>query len=250
MHSRPPVLARALPTVRRDAAVAVVLALLIISYGNLISLRPDEVRIDYVWAFILGNLIFVGLLLAWLIRIEGLSLAAVGLTSENAGRSARMGAILAAVAITPVVLFFALSAAVGSGFSRQDIDDTSWGGFFLWAGFKQPVGTSFFEELLFRGVLLAKMTVAWGQRRALLASSAVFALWHLVISYRTIQDTNVASPAGLALVAILASLLGVFVGALFLGYLRQRTGNLAGSLVFHWLVVVAMSGTLFLMSRG
>ncbi len=249
MRIEPRAGARALPAVRRDTAVAVVLALLVIAYGNLISLRPDEVRIDYVWAFILGNLMFVGLLLVWLTRIEGLPLAAVGLASENAGRSALAGALLALVAITPVVLFFAVSAAAGSGVSYQDIDDTSWGGFFLWAGLKQPVGTSFFEELLFRGILLAKMTVAWGQRRALLASGAVFALWHLVISFRTIQDTNVASPAGLALVAILASLAGIFVGALFLGYLRQRTGNLAGSMVFHWLVVVAMNGTLFLMSR-
>ena len=35
----------------------------------------------------------------------------------------------------------------------------------------------------------------------------------------------------------------------FLGLLRQRTGNLAGCMVFHWLVVTAMWGTLFLMSR-
>lgn len=249
MRSGPPAVARALPTARRETAVAVVLSLLIIAYGNFISLRPDAVRIDYVWAFILGNLAFVGLLLVWLTRAEGVSLAAVGLSSENAGRSALTGAALATAAITPVVLFFAVSHALGKGFGYEDVEETSWGGFFLWAGLKQPVGTSFFEELLFRGVLLAKMSVAWGQRRALLASSAVFALWHLVISFRTIQDTNMASSAGLALVAILASLLGVFVGALFLGYLRQRTGNLAGSIVFHWVVVVAMTGTLFLMSR-
>jgi hypothetical protein len=39
------------------------------------------------------------------------------------------------------------------------------------------------------------------------------------------------------------------VGGLFVGLLRQRTANLAGCVVFHWLVVTAMWGTLFLMSR-
>jgi len=56
-------------------------------------------------------------------------------------------------------------------------------------------------------------------------------------------------PPVLAALAQVASLFGLFVGGLFLGLLRQRTGNLAGCVVFHWLVVTAMWGTLFLMSR-
>ena len=56
-------------------------------------------------------------------------------------------------------------------------------------------------------------------------------------------------PPVLAALAQIASLFGLFVGGLFLGLLRQRTGNLAGCMVFHWLVVTAMWGTLFLMSR-
>jgi hypothetical protein len=39
------------------------------------------------------------------------------------------------------------------------------------------------------------------------------------------------------------------LGGLLLGLLRQRTGNLAGCMVFHSLAVTAMWRTLFLMSR-
>jgi membrane protease YdiL (CAAX protease family) len=246
---RPPVLARALPVIRRETAVAVVLALFIIAYGNLLSLRPDDIRTAFDWAFILGGLTLLGLLILWAVRLEGMSLPSMGITSANAGRSALVGAALGAVVILPVVLYFIFPLGLQDGIGYEDLEEETWGGFLLWALVNQPVGTAFFEEVLFRGVLLAKMTIAWGQRQALVASSLTFALWHLVINFRTIQDTEVASPAALAVMAQIASLFGLFVGGLFLGLLRQRSGNLAGCVVFHWLVVTAMSGTLFLVSR-
>jgi len=63
--ARPPVLAGAVPIIGRETVVAVALALLIIVYGNLVSLRPDDIRAGFGWAFmfvlVLGGL-FLGLL--------------------------------------------------------------------------------------------------------------------------------------------------------------------------------------------
>jgi len=246
---RPPTLARALPVVGRETAVAVALALLIIAYGNLLSLRPDHIRAAFDWAFILASLALLGLLILWAVRVEGISLPTLGITSANAGRSALAGAALGAVIILPAVLYFIFPLGLEDGIGYEDVEEQTWGGFLLWALVNQPVGTAFFEEVLFRGVLLAKMTVVWGQRQALVASSLTFALWHLVINFRTIQHTEVATPVALAALAQIASLFGLFLGGLFLGLLRQRTGNLAGCVTFHWLVVTAMTGTLFMMSR-
>ncbi len=229
--------------------IAVALALLIIAYGNLVSLPPDGVRTGFDWAFILGSLTFLALLILWAVRIEGMPLPTLGITSANAGRSALVGAALGAVVILPVVLYFVFPLGLEDGIGYENLEEETWGGFLLWALVSQPLGTAFFEEALFRGVLLAKMTVAWGQRQALVASSLTFALWHLVINFRTIQNTEVASPAALAALAQIGSMFGLVLGGLFLGLLRQRTGNLASCVVFHWLVVTAMSGTLFLMSR-
>ena len=247
--TRPLALGQAIPILSRHAVGALALAALIIAYGNIVSLRPDAWREDYGWAFIAGSLTFVALLLVWLTRSSGISLADIGFTRANAGRSALVGAGLAAAIILPVVIYLAFPIGVEGGIGYQDMEQKTWDGFLLWAGVKEPLGTAFFEEALFRGVLLAKMTLAWGARWALGASALTFALWHLVVSYRTIQDTNAAEPALLASLASVASLLGVFVGGLFLGLLRQRTGNLAGCVAFHWLTVIAMSGTLFLQSR-
>ena len=246
---RPPVLARAFPAVGRETAVALALALLIIAYGNLVSLRPEDIPTAFDWALTLGNLTFLALLILWAVRIEGMPLPTMGITSANAGRSALVGAALGAVVILPVVLYFIFPLGLDNDIGHEGIEEETWGGFLLWTFLHQPLGTDLFEEVLFRGVLLAKMTVAWGQRQALVASSLTFALWHLVINFRTIQDTDVASPAALAAMAQIASMFGLLAGGLFLGLLRQRTGNLAGCIVFHWLVVTAMWGTLFLMSR-
>jgi membrane protease YdiL (CAAX protease family) len=246
---RPPIQASALPLIGRETAIAVALALLIIAFGNLVSLPPDGVRTGFDWAFILGSLTFLALLILWAVKIEGMPLPALGITSADAGRSALVGAALGAVVIFPVVLYFIFPLGLEDGIGYENLEEETWGGFLLWALVHQPLGTAFFEEVLFRGVLLAKMTVAWGQRQALVASSLTFALWHLIINFRTIQNTDVASPAALAALAQTASMFGLFLGGLFLGLLRQRTGNLAACVAFHWLVVTAMSGTLFVISR-
>ncbi len=73
--------------------------------------------------------------------------------------------------------------------------------------------------------------------------------WHVVINYRTIQETNVGDDPVLAGLAQVGQLAGLLVGGLFLSFLRQRTGNLSGPIVFHWLIVVAMTATLFALSR-
>jgi membrane protease YdiL (CAAX protease family) len=245
----PAIRVSALPLIGRETAIAVALALLIIAYGNLISLRPDDIGTTLDWTLTLGSLVFLGLLVLWAVRIEGMPLPTMGITSANAGRSALVGAALGVVVILPVVLYFIFPLGLENGIGYEDLEEETWGGFLVWALVNQPVGTAFFEEVLFRGVLLAKMTVAWGQRQALVASSLTFALWHLVINFRTIQGSEVASPVGLAVLAQTASLFGLFLGGLFLGLLRQRTGNLAACVAFHWLVVTAMNGTLFLIAR-
>jgi membrane protease YdiL (CAAX protease family) len=188
---RAPVLARAIPTMGRDAAIAVALALVIITYGNLVSLPPDGVRTGFGWAFVSGSLGFLALLVLWAVRVGGMPLSTLGIISANAGRSALVGAALGAVVILPVVLYFAFPLGLDNGIDPEGVREETWGGFLSWALVHQPLGTSLFEEVLFRGVLLAKMTVAWGQRQALVASSLTFALWHLVINFRTIHGTEV-----------------------------------------------------------
>jgi len=79
------------------------------------------------------------------------------------------------------------------------------------------------EELFFRGYLLSRLEERWPSRRrllgapvglALLVSSALFALGHLVV---------IPNPQRLA----------VFFPALVFGWMRARTGSIAAGAAFH-----------------
>jgi len=85
------------------------------------------------------------------------------------------------------------------------------------------------EELFFRGYLMERLERVWAPRRrllgapvglALLASSALFALGHLIV---------IPNPQRLA----------VFFPALVFGWMRARTGSIAAGAVFHALCNLA-----------
>jgi len=94
---------------------------------------------------------------------------------------------------------------------------------FLLSALSQLVVVAIPEELFFRGYLMARLERRWQPTRtllgapvgaALLVSSALFALGHIVV---------VPNPQRLA----------VFFPALVFGWMRARTGSIAAGAVFH-----------------
>ena len=231
------------------AAPAIGFAALLVVYGNAVSAFPEGVHDDYGWAFILVGLATMLLAIAWALTWPGLSLREMGVTREGARRGGLIGLGVAAVVILPVVIYFVFPIGVSEGSIQYGgAADQSLGSFLLWALLLQPIGVSLFEETMFRGVLQGLSVRAYGLVRGILFSAVTFALWHLVINFRTVRDTNVGDSVGLAVAAQLASMLGLILGGVFMSVLRQRTGSLAAPIAFHWLVVVAMQGTLFALS--
>lgn len=68
---------------------------------------------------------------------------------------------------------------------------------------------------------------------------------HEVGQYGTIEDTSFGDDPAWTIVGRAGSLLALFVGGMAFGVLRLVTGGLAAPMAFHWMVVVAMRGTLF-----
>ena len=226
------------------AVAALALAGLLLVYGNGISALPS--RGPYDWPAELANVILMVPLVAWAIRGEGLSLAQLGMTASRLLPSLALGLGLAALVITPVVIYFAFPFGLpGGSIDYEGAEDLSLGSFLVWALLRQPIATSLFEETAFRGVLQATSIRAYGVVRGVLLVAVTFALWHLVINFRTVQDTSAGESVGLAVLAQLASMIGLILGSVFMSVLRLRSGSLAAPIAFHWLVVVAMQGTLF-----
>lgn len=239
-----------LPRPSPAAVGALAFGAALVTYGNIVSALPKSVTQTWDWAFILGG--FVGMLLSigWAVRLQGLPLAEIGLAAHRLGRSALVGLAVGAVVILPVVLYFIFPVGVpGGSIDYEGAKEATLGSFLVWALVRQPLGTSIFEETMFRGILQGLSVQAFNLWRGLLVTALAFALWHIVINYRTVQETNASQGLVPAVGAQVASMLGLMVGSLFLSLLRHWTGNLAAPIAFHWVVVVAIQGTLFALSR-
>lgn len=104
-----------------------------------------------------------------------------------------------------------------------------------------PVGTVLAEEVAFRSVLWATLTRQSTTGRALVLSSALFGLWHVLPSMHLasanqgVGDVASAAAGGSATVVVVtASVAFTAVGGAVAGELRRRSGSLVASIGMHW----------------
>jgi len=97
-----------------------------------------------------------------------------------------------------------------------------------------PLGDIFPEEVAFRGALLGGLLRADRSGTAVLLAGGVFALWHLVVLYKTLDLTTLGWPSPWFIVALLGALLVLFFGGVILAWLRARTRSLATTIAAHW----------------
>jgi uncharacterized protein len=177
-------------------------------------------------------------LLLLVARRDGCSWTELGLGAEQVGSGLRWAAVLVAI----VLLGDAVAAAVPA--TRQGFADTRAttlsGGAVLWhVAVRIPFGTALLEEVAFRGVLYAMLTRRLGVRAAIIGSSLLFGLWHILPSLG-LRDANAAvaallgaGPAG-AVVTVGAAVAGTTLGGVLFCELRRRSGSLLAPFALHW----------------
>jgi membrane protease YdiL (CAAX protease family) len=231
----------------RDPALrsALLLSVLLLLYSNLTSLFEPERREEFL---LYSNLCLLSLLLLWA-RWAGFALAELGLAGAQARTSALWGIALGLVLALPPVAFIALAPLVtGEPVQAGEINGLSGSEMALRLAFRIPVGTALFEEVAFRGLLYASWLRATDLRRTVLGTGIVFALWHVVITFKSVAESEVVEAAPLIALGYLGSMLGLFVGGAAFALLRWRTGGVAGPFFFHWIVVALMTLTVWLRS--
>jgi membrane protease YdiL (CAAX protease family) len=236
-----------LPRVRLPPGLAqpLLLSFLLLLYSNLTSLSEPERREEFL---LYSNLGLLSLLLLWA-RWAGFTLPELGLAGAQARASALWGIALGLVLALPPVAFIALAPFVtGEPVQAGEINDLSGSEMALRLAFRVPVGTALFEEVAFRGVLYAFWLRATDLRRTVLGTGIVFALWHVVITFKSVTESEVVEAAPLIALGYLGSLLGLFVGGAAFALLRWRTGGVAGPFFFHWIVVALMTLAVWLRS--
>jgi uncharacterized protein len=156
--------------------------------------------------------------LAWALR-RGLHGDDLGLDRSAAGRSARVGGLLAA----GIVAVVALLAAIGALPADPEVAGLDGGRVAFRLLVAIPIGTAIGEELLFRGVLLAAWDRVLPPGRSAAVVSALFGLWHVVAEWQ--RTGGVALVGGVVATAAVS----LFV----LCPLRRRTGSVVAPIVVH-----------------
>ena len=180
-------------------------------------------------------------------RVAGLSPADLGLARSSWRAGLRWGAAAAAIPLAAFAIALALPPLRDAG---SDIGAPSWPAAMMRVLVVIPLGTVIHEELAFRGVLFGLLRRDRGRRAAVLGSSTLFGLWHVVPALaggptNTAIADAVGSGAGGTVLRVAGTVLLTAMGGVVLCELRIRSGSLLAPILLHW--AVNAGGVLFVM---
>jgi len=173
------------------------------------------------------NLLVAAALLL-LARADGISAEELGLDRSALARGATVG-LAAFLVVTAVLLLGAAVPSTRRVFADQRAADLAGPAVAYQALVRIPLGTVVLEEVAFRGVLLAALTRATSTSAAVVWSSAVFGLWHIVPTIEALRTNDVDSRfVGVAAAVVVTAVAGAGFAAL-----RLHSGSLVAPALAH-----------------
>jgi len=182
------------------------------------------------WSYVPVNLAAATLLLAVALR-GGADAGHLGLRRDRLGRGLAAGFLIALGVAVLIAAAAALPATRGF-FEDGRAGDISVGGLLYQALLRIPLGTALFEEVAFRGVLLGLGLRLWTTRRATLASSLLFGLWHVLPALRAADQNSAVTEVNAVLVVPVAVVATVVAGLIF-ARVRLRSQHLVTVVLMH-----------------
>jgi membrane protease YdiL (CAAX protease family) len=212
-------------TERRRAATALVVAIVALAAFDVLrgAVLPSVLHVPASVAMAFA-LIAVA-------RAGGADARSLGLGRGTWAPGVRLGAIAFGL-VTAVLLVGAALPATRGAFADEDAD-TSVGGMIAEALVAIPLGTVLLEEVAFRGCLLALGRRLTSTGRAVVASSVLFGVWHLVPALAASPGAPgplADAPRGAEALAIVG--LTTLAGLAFC-WLRLRSGSLVAPFLGH-----------------
>ncbi len=199
------------------------------------------------------NPALIAVLLAYAARRQG-GLASIGLQREGLGRSVLGGVGLGVVLSGPPLFFFYKPLLLDTPLEYGPISQMTRRELLKDVFVDVPIGIAVLEELAFRGLLFSALRRHFPAKWAIIGSSAGFAAWHLTVTATSAAQSNLSTAARLPAflrpfvlpLAVAGGMLTTGVAGVTFARLRERTGNLAGPIVAHWVVDGVMIAALWL----
>ncbi len=222
------------------------LAVALVAYGNFLGLVDGTTRPILVRS---AGAVALGAVIAVLALRRG-SLPDLGLRRSNLRPSLVLGTAIGLMMGLPGLVYVLFAALVPLSNAAGIREPATPGDMALFVFGHLLIATAVVEELAFRGLLQAMFKPALGQTAALIATACSWAAWHLAVNAQTLTSIGgTHSPAIIAAI-FLAQNLAVLLGGLLLGWLRERTGNLAGCILAHWIADILLVGGFYFGGLG
>jgi uncharacterized protein len=215
--------ARVLPA---DAAAAAATSLALVCWNNVVAAHGWHNR-----HYVSGNLAGTAALLA-LARLRGIKARELGLCLKRASAGARLGAVVsgmvlagyAAVALSPNHRRW-LSDARVAGMSNRSV--------VYHAAVRVPLGTVVWEEAAFRAVLPVLLQRVVPVRKARVANSLLFGLWHIRPTLDALRLNGVAPGGPRTWAAVVNAVVATALVDVLLSGLQRRMGSLLAPALVH-----------------
>jgi len=188
------------------------------------------------WMYIPANLGTAGLLL-WLAHRDGVSWRELGMSRAQDRDGFRVGIVVVAV----VLGFVAIGVLIPwtrHFFHDDRVGDATLGLMLYHVFIRIPLGTVILEEVAFRGVLLGLLRRHVSTPWAVMWSSVLFGLWHVIPGYgaatanEQVKLITTGSIFGI-LAAIVVAVLSTAVAGVVFCWIRLRADSLIASMMTH-----------------
>ena len=185
----------------------------------------------YPTSYVAGNVVAAGVLLL-AARAVGLSWDELGLSRRRLRAGARWGGVCVLLVTAVYVAALSVPAArpllADARLTGADAREIAYA-----ALVRIPLGTVLWEEVAFRGVLLATLARLLPLRAAVAASAAVFGVWHVRPTLSALAVNDLASGPVLTVLAVLLGCLATVAAGFVFAWLRLASGSLLAPALLH-----------------
>jgi membrane protease YdiL (CAAX protease family) len=213
---------------QRLLLLAVPLVLVLLAWNNVVVPRLPGYPASYVPANVAATAL---VLLA--ARAAGLSWADLGLDRRQIGRGLRWGGACVALVAAGCTVGVAIPA-LRPWFADARAAGTDGGELAAQVLVRIPFGTVLWEEVAFRGVLLAALAgLLPSGRAAVWGTAVVFGLWHVRPTLSAAAANGLTDGALGAIPAVVLGCSFTTVAGVLFAWLRLRSGSLLAPVLLH-----------------
>jgi CAAX protease family protein len=165
-------------------------------------------------------------------RATGLDWDELGLARRRLSAGLRLGGVCAGLVVAGYAAALAVPA-VRPLLADARVADLDGAEIAYATLVRVPFGTVVWEEVAFRGVLLASLSRLVPRPTAIAVSAAVFGIWHVRPTLSGLAANDLADGPAATAVAVLLVCLGTAAAGVGFSWLRLRSGSLLAPVLLH-----------------